>query len=160
MPALLQPADGGGEGRLGDARLLGAAVKLSQFGDPHEPYRIQVIHGPIVFKRNSDFHYHAIYRAIKRTNSDPVGSYRALSFPGQESHHDQTHRPHHGSQSWPRQHSALALAVKGVDLIITYRSQADEAAAVVARGQGLGVQAHALALDVGESATLPPSQRR
>ena len=29
-------------------------------------------------------------------------------------------------------HSALALAAKGVDLIITYRSQADEAAAVVA----------------------------
>ena len=29
-------------------------------------------------------------------------------------------------------HSALALAAKGVDLIITYRSQADAAAAVVA----------------------------
>lgn len=50
-------------------------------------------------------------------------------------------------------HSALALAAKGVDLIITYRSQADEAAAVVAEARALGVQAHALALDVGVSAS-------
>lgn len=50
-------------------------------------------------------------------------------------------------------HGALALAAKGVDLILTYRSQAGEAAAVVARARALGVQAHALALDVGESAT-------
>lgn len=50
-------------------------------------------------------------------------------------------------------HGALALAAKGVDLILTYRSQAGEAAAVVARARALGVQAHALALDVGESTT-------
>ena len=50
-------------------------------------------------------------------------------------------------------HSALALAAKGVDLIITYRSQADEAVVVVAEAQALGVQAHALALDVGVSAS-------
>lgn len=48
-------------------------------------------------------------------------------------------------------HGALALAAKGVDLIITYRSQAAEAEAVVT--QARGVRAHALALDVGESAT-------
>lgn len=52
-------------------------------------------------------------------------------------------------------HAALALAAKGVDLIITYRSQADEAAAVVAQARALGVQAHALALEVGESAGFP-----
>lgn len=52
-------------------------------------------------------------------------------------------------------HAALALAAKGVDLIITYRSQADEAAAVVAEARALGVQAHALALEVGESAGFP-----
>ena len=49
-------------------------------------------------------------------------------------------------------HSALALAAKGVDLIITYRSQADEAASVVTRARVLGVKAHALPLDVGDSA--------
>ena len=52
-------------------------------------------------------------------------------------------------------HAALALAAKGVDLIITYRSQADEAAAVVAQARALGVQAHALALEVSESAGFP-----
>lgn len=50
-------------------------------------------------------------------------------------------------------HSALALAAKGVDLIITYRSQAGEAADVVAKTRALGVQAQALALDVGDSAS-------
>ena len=50
-------------------------------------------------------------------------------------------------------HSALALAAKGVDLIITYHSQAAEAEAVVAQARALGVRAHALTLDVGESAT-------
>ena len=50
-------------------------------------------------------------------------------------------------------HGALALAAKGVDLIITYRSQAAEAEAVVAQARALGVRAHALTLDVGESAT-------
>lgn len=52
-------------------------------------------------------------------------------------------------------HGALALAAKGVDLIITYRSQAEEAAAVVAQARALGVQAHALPLEVGESAGFP-----
>jgi NAD(P)-dependent dehydrogenase (short-subunit alcohol dehydrogenase family) len=50
-------------------------------------------------------------------------------------------------------HSALALAAKGVDLIITYRSQADEAASVVTQARALGVKAQALALDVGDSAS-------
>lgn len=52
-------------------------------------------------------------------------------------------------------HGALALAAKGVDLIITYRSQVEEAAAVVAEARALGVQAHALPLEVGESAGFP-----
>lgn len=50
-------------------------------------------------------------------------------------------------------HSALALAAKGVDLIITYRSQTEEAAAVVAQANALGVKAHALPLDVADSAS-------
>ncbi len=49
--------------------------------------------------------------------------------------------------------AALALAAKGVDLIITYRSQADEAAAVVAEATALGVRAHALPLDVADSSS-------
>ncbi|MBV7597208.1 SDR family NAD(P)-dependent oxidoreductase [Aeromonas sp. sia0103] len=50
-------------------------------------------------------------------------------------------------------HSALALAAKGVDLIITYHSQADEAVSVVTQARALGVKAQALALDVGDSAS-------
>lgn len=50
-------------------------------------------------------------------------------------------------------HTALALAAKGVDLIITYRSQEAEAASVVAQARALGVKAHALALDVADSAS-------
>ncbi|KTA77284.1 SDR family NAD(P)-dependent oxidoreductase [Aeromonas salmonicida] len=50
-------------------------------------------------------------------------------------------------------HSAMALAAKGVDLIITYRSQAEEAATVVALANALGVKAHALPLDVADSAS-------
>ncbi|HDX8617710.1 TPA: SDR family oxidoreductase [Aeromonas dhakensis] len=49
--------------------------------------------------------------------------------------------------------AALALAARGVDLIITYRSQADEAAAVVAEATALGVRAHALPLDVAASSS-------
>ncbi|HDT5890262.1 SDR family NAD(P)-dependent oxidoreductase [Aeromonas dhakensis] len=49
--------------------------------------------------------------------------------------------------------AALALAARGVDLIITYRSQADEAAAVVAEATALGVRAHALPLDVADSSS-------
>ncbi|MGY3856633.1 SDR family NAD(P)-dependent oxidoreductase [Aeromonas intestinalis] len=52
-------------------------------------------------------------------------------------------------------HGALALAARGVDLIITYRSQAGEAAEVVAKAEALGVRARALALDVAESASFP-----
>lgn len=49
--------------------------------------------------------------------------------------------------------AALALAARGVDLIITYRSQAEEAAAVVAEATALGVRAHALPLDVADSSS-------
>ncbi|WP_434667945.1 SDR family NAD(P)-dependent oxidoreductase [Aeromonas sp. NJAU223] len=52
-------------------------------------------------------------------------------------------------------HGALALAARGVDLIITYRSQAGEAAEVVAKAEAQGVKARALALDVAESASFP-----
>jgi NAD(P)-dependent dehydrogenase (short-subunit alcohol dehydrogenase family) len=48
--------------------------------------------------------------------------------------------------------TALALAAKGVDSVITYRSHAEEAEAVVAELQGLGRSAAALQLDVGDSA--------
>ncbi|HEY5333596.1 MAG TPA: SDR family oxidoreductase [Solirubrobacterales bacterium] len=49
--------------------------------------------------------------------------------------------------------TALALAGKGVDSVITYRSHPEEAAAVVAELQGLGRTAAALQLDVGDSPT-------
>jgi NAD(P)-dependent dehydrogenase (short-subunit alcohol dehydrogenase family) len=48
--------------------------------------------------------------------------------------------------------TAIALAAKGVDSVITYRSHAEEAEAVVAELQGLGRTAAALQLDVGDSA--------
>jgi NAD(P)-dependent dehydrogenase (short-subunit alcohol dehydrogenase family) len=52
--------------------------------------------------------------------------------------------------------TALALAADGVDLIITYRSNPEEAAAVVESAVALGRTAVALRLDVGEAAALDP----
>jgi NAD(P)-dependent dehydrogenase (short-subunit alcohol dehydrogenase family) len=49
--------------------------------------------------------------------------------------------------------AALHLARKGVDVIATYRSHADEAAAVVAEIEALGRSAIALQLDVGNTAS-------
>ena len=51
--------------------------------------------------------------------------------------------------------TALKLAAKGVDLILTYRSREAEAAAVVAEAEGLGVRAVALQLDVADTASFP-----
>ncbi|MEW9899703.1 SDR family oxidoreductase [Chitinivorax sp. PXF-14] len=51
--------------------------------------------------------------------------------------------------------TALKLAAKGVDVILTYRSQQGEAAAVVAEIERLGGRAVALPLDVGVSAGFP-----
>ncbi|AXU96944.1 short-chain dehydrogenase [Erwinia persicina] len=47
--------------------------------------------------------------------------------------------------------AALKLAEKGVDVILTYRSQKQAAESVVARIQALGGRAVALALDAGDS---------
>ena len=49
--------------------------------------------------------------------------------------------------------AALHLAAQGVDVIVTYRSQAGEAAAVVAEAERLGARAAALPLDTGEVAS-------
>lgn len=51
--------------------------------------------------------------------------------------------------------TALKLAARGVDVILTYRSQADEAQAVVAEIRRLGARAVALPLDVGNSRSFP-----
>jgi NAD(P)-dependent dehydrogenase (short-subunit alcohol dehydrogenase family) len=50
--------------------------------------------------------------------------------------------------------AALALAADGVDVIVTYRTHADEAAAVVDEIAALGRRAVALPLDVGDVASL------
>jgi NAD(P)-dependent dehydrogenase (short-subunit alcohol dehydrogenase family) len=47
--------------------------------------------------------------------------------------------------------AALALAAQGSDILLTYRSAADEAAAVVAQVEALGRRAVALQLDVGDT---------
>jgi NAD(P)-dependent dehydrogenase (short-subunit alcohol dehydrogenase family) len=47
--------------------------------------------------------------------------------------------------------TALALAARGVDVVITYRQRADEAADVVAQIEAAGARAAALPLDVGAS---------
>ncbi|KAF7598336.1 MAG: short-chain dehydrogenase [Candidatus Dactylopiibacterium carminicum] len=49
--------------------------------------------------------------------------------------------------------AALKLAARGVDLIITWRSQADEAQTVVREAGELGARAVALPLDVADSAS-------
>ncbi len=51
--------------------------------------------------------------------------------------------------------AALKLAARGVDIILTYRSRADEAAAVVAQIEALGRRAVALPLAVDEAAGFP-----
>lgn len=50
--------------------------------------------------------------------------------------------------------SALALAADGTDVVLTYRSHADEAPAVVAEIEALGRRAAALRLDTGDLADL------
>ncbi|TIW42762.1 MAG: SDR family oxidoreductase, partial [Mesorhizobium sp.] len=51
--------------------------------------------------------------------------------------------------------TALHLARKGVDVIVTYRSRADEAEAAVAEIEAAGGRAAALQLDAGAVATFP-----
>lgn len=51
--------------------------------------------------------------------------------------------------------AALKLAARGVDIILTYRSRADEAAAVVAQIEALGRRAVALPLAVDAAAGFP-----
>ncbi len=51
--------------------------------------------------------------------------------------------------------AALHLARRGVDTLITYRTQKAEAEAVVRDVQALGVQSAALQLDVGDSSRFP-----
>jgi NAD(P)-dependent dehydrogenase (short-subunit alcohol dehydrogenase family) len=51
--------------------------------------------------------------------------------------------------------TALKLAARGVDVILTYRSRADEAQAVVSQIERLGARAVALPLDVGDSRAFP-----
>ncbi len=51
--------------------------------------------------------------------------------------------------------TALKLAARGVDVILTYRSRAEEAAAAVAEIERLGARAAALPLDVGDSRNFP-----
>jgi NAD(P)-dependent dehydrogenase (short-subunit alcohol dehydrogenase family) len=51
--------------------------------------------------------------------------------------------------------AALHLARRGTDVLITYRTQADEAQAVVQQVQALGRRAVALQLDVGDATGFP-----
>jgi NAD(P)-dependent dehydrogenase (short-subunit alcohol dehydrogenase family) len=51
--------------------------------------------------------------------------------------------------------AALALAARGVDVILTYRSSEAEAADVVARIEALGARGVALPLDTADSASFP-----
>ena len=51
--------------------------------------------------------------------------------------------------------AALAVAARGGDVIVTWRSRRDEADTVVAEAEKLGARAVALQLDVGDSASFP-----
>lgn len=53
--------------------------------------------------------------------------------------------------------TALSIARRGGDVVLTYRSKAEEAHAVVAEIEALGRKAVALPLDTAEAATFPPS---
>ena len=52
--------------------------------------------------------------------------------------------------------TALAIARRGGDVILTYRSRAAEAAAVVAEIEALGCKAASFALDTGDVASFAP----
>jgi NAD(P)-dependent dehydrogenase (short-subunit alcohol dehydrogenase family) len=52
-------------------------------------------------------------------------------------------------------HAALHLARRGIDTVITYRTQQGEAQSLVDEVQALGGQSAALALDVGDSSQFP-----
>lgn len=56
--------------------------------------------------------------------------------------------------------AALALAARGVDLIITYRDREADAAAVVAQAEQAGVRAAALPLDVADASSFPAFAER
>lgn len=60
-----------------------------------------------------------------------------------------------GSSRGLGRNTALAIARAGGDVIVTYRSRADEAKAVVAEIAALGRKAAALQLDTGDVATFP-----
>jgi NAD(P)-dependent dehydrogenase (short-subunit alcohol dehydrogenase family) len=51
--------------------------------------------------------------------------------------------------------TAVSIARHGGDVILTYRTGADQAKAVVAEIEGLGRKAVALQLDVGATSTFP-----
>ncbi|WP_214405449.1 SDR family NAD(P)-dependent oxidoreductase [Pseudonocardia lacus] len=51
--------------------------------------------------------------------------------------------------------AAVAIARRGSGVVVTYRSRPEEAKATVAAIDGIGGRAHALRLDVGDSATFP-----
>lgn len=51
--------------------------------------------------------------------------------------------------------AALKLAERGIDVLLTYRSQQSEAAAVVSEIERMGIRAAALPLDVGDSTSFP-----
>ena len=55
--------------------------------------------------------------------------------------------------------AALAAARSGIDVVLTYRQQAAEAQAVVAKIEALGRRAVALPLDVGDVTALAPLPR-
>ncbi len=59
-----------------------------------------------------------------------------------------------GSRGLGRE-TALSLAARGVDVVITYRSRVDEAQAVVAQIEGAGARGAALNLDVSRCASFP-----
>lgn len=56
--------------------------------------------------------------------------------------------------------TALSIARCGGDVVITYRSRADEAQAVVTEIQALGRKAAALPLDTGDVASFPAFTNR
>lgn len=58
-----------------------------------------------------------------------------------------------GSSRGLGKNAALHAARQGIDIILTYRSRADEAEAVVQQIRALGRQAHALQLDTGHVAS-------
>ncbi len=93
-------------------------------------------------RRSGNMHRRC-WRSLRALNCNPKGSSNDYVV------------SHHRRQPRPRPNTAISIARHGGDAILTYRSGADDAKAVVAAIESLGRKAVALQLDVSDISKFP-----